>query len=80
MPTHMWKHGTYASLEVLKAAVARLMQPDSSPVSQDQLAAEVRGIYAVLVMVEAECIDVDAAQAAEISLQLASQQEQALIA
>lgn len=32
-----------------------IMQPESSPISQDQLAAEVKGIYGGLVMVEAKC-------------------------
>ncbi|KAL2355908.1 hypothetical protein BJ546DRAFT_948569 [Cryomyces antarcticus] len=40
-----------------------IMQPDSRPISQEQLAAEVKGIYAGLVMVEAKCINIDKAQA-----------------
>ena len=55
-------------------------QPDSSPISQDQLAAEVKGIYAGLVMVEAKCINIDAAQAADPQSQLGPEQWQALIA
>ena len=35
------------------------LQPETRPVSPEQLAAEVRGIYAGLVMVEAKCIGVD---------------------
>ncbi|UPK92028.1 hypothetical protein LCI18_002963 [Fusarium solani-melongenae] len=39
-------------------------QPETRPISQDQLVAEVKGIYAGLVMVETKCIEVDNAQAA----------------
>ena len=39
-----------------------IMQPDSRPISHDQLAAEVKGIYAGLVMVEGKCISVDSMQ------------------
>lgn len=35
-------------------------QPDARPISQEQLVAEVKGIYAGLVMVEAKCLEVDA--------------------
>ena len=38
-------------------------QPDTKPISQDQLVAEVKGIYAGLVMVEGKCIQVDLKQA-----------------
>ncbi|KAL8290867.1 hypothetical protein RB598_006232 [Gaeumannomyces tritici] len=37
-------------------------QPETRPISQDQLIAEVKGIYSGLVMVESRCIDVDSAQ------------------
>ncbi|KAF5973452.1 Telomerase-binding EST1A [Fusarium coicis] len=37
-------------------------QPDTRPISQEQLVAEVKGIYAGLVMVESKCIEVDANQ------------------
>jgi hypothetical protein len=43
-----------------------LMQPDSRPISQEQLSAEVKSIYAGLVMVESKCIHVDKAQAVAI--------------
>ena len=36
-----------------------LSQPETRPISQEQLVAEVKGIYAGLVMVEAKCIEVD---------------------
>ncbi|KAI9759552.1 MAG: hypothetical protein M1840_003254 [Geoglossum simile] len=40
-----------------------VLQPETRPISQDQLVAEVKGIYAGLVMVEAKCVDVDNKQA-----------------
>lgn len=36
-----------------------ILQPETRPISQEQLVAEVKGIYAGLVMVEAKCIEVD---------------------
>ncbi|KAL6717752.1 hypothetical protein ACLMJK_003837 [Lecanora helva] len=41
-----------------------LLQPDTRPISTEQLAVEVKGIYAGLVMVEAKCIDIDERQSA----------------
>ena len=40
-----------------------LRQPETKPISQDQLVVEVKGIYVGLVMVEGKCIQVDAKQA-----------------
>ena len=40
-----------------------LLQPETRPISHAQLAVEVKGIYAGLVMVEAKCVDVDEKQA-----------------
>lgn len=40
-----------------------VLQPDSQPISQDQLAAELKSIYANLTMAESKCIDSDNAQA-----------------
>lgn len=60
-----------------------LLQPDSRPISQEQLASEVKSIYAGLTMVETKCIHVDRAQAAAIgdsSQELAPDHWQALIA
>ena len=63
-----------------------LLQPDSRPISQEQLASEVKSIYAGLTMVETKCIHVDRAQAAALqdgsdpSPKLASDHWQALIA
>ena len=39
-----------------------LRQPETRPISHDQLVVEVKGIYAGLVMVEAKCIEVDEKQ------------------
>ncbi|KAI8715184.1 EST1-DNA-bind domain-containing protein [Fusarium sp. LHS14.1] len=57
-------------------------QPETRPISQDQLVAEVKGIYAGLVMVETKCIEVDNAQSsnAESNPKLNNDQWQALIA
>jgi hypothetical protein len=61
-----------------------LLQPDSRPISQEQLASEVKSIYAGLMMVETKCIHVDRAKAAaaqaEPNGKLASDHWQALIA
>ena len=65
-----------------------LLQPQTRPISHDQLVIEVKGIYAGLVMVEAKCIDIDekqsAAAATEKDLlkrtQLKNDQYQSLIA
>jgi hypothetical protein len=63
-----------------------LLQPDSRPISQEQLASEVKSIYAGLTMVETKCIHVDKAQAAaaqqnaDPNHKLASDHWQALIA
>ncbi len=62
-------------------------QPETRPISHDQLVVEVKGIYAGLVMVEAKCIEVDenqsvAAQEKDPSRKnkLSNEQWQALIA
>lgn len=39
-----------------------LLQPETRPISHDQLVVEVKGIYAGLVLVETKCIDVDEKQ------------------
>jgi len=57
-----------------------VLQPDSSPVSEDQLTTEIKGIYAGLVIVEAKCINIDAAQACDPGSELDQGQWQALIA
>ena len=62
-------------------------QPETKPISHDQLVVEVKGIYAGLVMVEAKCIEVDenqptTAQGKDVSRnnKLSNEQWQALIA
>ncbi|KAL1884234.1 hypothetical protein VTK73DRAFT_5370 [Phialemonium thermophilum] len=58
-----------------------LKQPETKPISSDQLVAEVKGIYAGLVMVERKCVEVDTAQAQNTqNVKLNSEQWQALIA
>ncbi|KAI7216546.1 hypothetical protein KC333_g4773 [Hortaea werneckii] len=59
---------------------APLPQHEALPISQEQLAAEVKGIYAGLIMVESKCINIDAAQASECPTKLAREQWQALVA
>lgn len=57
-------------------------QLETRPISQKQLVAEVKGIYAGLVMVESKCIEVDSSQSAQndSSPKLNNEQWQALIA
>ncbi len=59
-----------------------VMQPETRPISQEQLVAEVKGIYAGLVMVEAKCIEVDSKQidTTQGQSKLSNEQFQALIA
>jgi hypothetical protein len=59
-----------------------VLEPETRPISQEQLVAEVKGIYAGLVMVETKCIEVDNAQNAqkEQPPKLNNEQWQALIA
>ena len=57
-----------------------ILQPDSSPIPEEQLAAEIKGIYEGLVTVETKCIDIDAALASDTESQLGVEQWQALIA
>ena len=56
------------------------LQPEFSPISQEQLAAEVKGIYAGLVMVEAKCMNIDAQKASQPNEELSTEQWQALVA
>ncbi|KAK4171746.1 hypothetical protein QBC36DRAFT_339369, partial [Triangularia setosa] len=59
-----------------------IKQPETRPISQDQLVAEVKGIYAGLVMVESKCIEIDNAQNSQNdpTNKLNNEQWQALIA
>ncbi|KAI1319057.1 hypothetical protein F5Y16DRAFT_418275 [Xylariaceae sp. FL0255] len=51
-------------------ALRLIKQPESRPISQEQLVAEVKGIYAGLVMVESKCIEVDNAQSSQTDTKL----------
>ncbi|RYP60495.1 hypothetical protein DL771_010497 [Monosporascus sp. 5C6A] len=66
----------YADSETTKL----IKQPETRPISQDQLVAEVKGIYAGLVMVESKCIEVDNAQSSQNDAKLNNEQWQALTA
>ncbi|TKA21865.1 hypothetical protein B0A50_08737 [Salinomyces thailandicus] len=59
---------------------AMILQPKSSLISQSQLAAEIKSIYAGLVIVEAKCISLDATQAKDTAAELSSEQWEVLIA
>lgn len=58
----------------------RALQPETTPISQDQLAAEFNAIYAGLVTVESKCIEIDNVQSSESERQLKHKKWQALIA
>jgi hypothetical protein len=82
-PTWLWRCIFLSYWQIPKI----VRPPETRPISQEQLVAEVKGIYAGLVMVEGKCIKVDAKQAAiareapagEIP-KLSNEQWQALIA
>jgi Est1 DNA/RNA binding domain len=61
-----------------------LLQPETRPISQEQLVNEVKGIYAGLVMVEKKCVEIDNQQAQNQAegriIKLTDEQWQALIA
>jgi polyribonucleotide nucleotidyltransferase len=61
-----------------------LLQPETRPISQEQLVNEVKGIYAGLVMVEKKCVEIDNQQAQNQTdgrqVKLSHEQWQALIA
>jgi hypothetical protein len=56
------------------------LQPELPSTSQEQLAAEVKDIYAGLIMVEAKCINIDAQKASHPHEELSTEQWQALVA
>ncbi|RPB22750.1 hypothetical protein L211DRAFT_869220 [Terfezia boudieri ATCC MYA-4762] len=71
------------------SSLKMVRQPETRPISGDQLLSEVKGIYAGLVMVEAKCVEVDGKQAAQAKAmeveglkppRLTNEQWQALIA
>ncbi|KDN60779.1 hypothetical protein CSUB01_05971 [Colletotrichum sublineola] len=60
-------------------AESLIKQPETRPITKGQLVAEVKGIYAGLVMVESKCIEVDNAQSSTKNT-ISNEQWQALIA
>ncbi|KAI1109437.1 hypothetical protein F5Y14DRAFT_27721 [Nemania sp. NC0429] len=61
-------------------ALRLIKPPETRPIGQEQLVAEVKGIYAGLMMVESKCIEVDNAQSSHNDTRLNNEQWQALIA
>ncbi|OAP54120.1 hypothetical protein AYL99_11655 [Fonsecaea erecta] len=59
--------------------VRPLLQPETRPITQEQLETEVKGIYAGVVMVEKKCVEIDA-ELAQTTDRLNNEQWQALIA
>lgn len=91
LPTDTQHRGSSRSSDPLKAEEdpdhsldKPIGQPETRPISQEQLVAEVKGIYAGLVMVESKCIEVDSSQSTQAELEtrpkLNDEQWQALIA
>ncbi|KAH8757592.1 hypothetical protein F5883DRAFT_606990 [Diaporthe sp. PMI_573] len=76
------KVSNYSAEEEDPSVNTMIGQPETRPISQEQLVAEVKGIYAGLVMVESKCIEVDNSQSAEdkSSVKLNNEQWQALTA
>ncbi|KAL5325165.1 hypothetical protein ACEPPN_006288 [Leptodophora sp. 'Broadleaf-Isolate-01'] len=62
-PQILGRNSLIQSLPPREESYDIIMQPETRPISQEQLVAEVKGIYAGLVMVEAKCIEVDNKQA-----------------
>src|SRR6202012_4691469 len=73
--------GSYADpdQDVLYESTRMLLQPETRPISQEQLVNEVKGIYAGLVMVEKKCVEI-CQQQAQTTNKLSNEQWQALIA
>ena len=65
--------------DYLEPAGKMLLQPETRPITQDQLVNEVKGIYAGLVMVEKKCVEIDQQQS-KTTNKLSDEQWQALIA
>ena len=57
-----------------------IKQPETRPISQEQLVAEAKGIYAGLVLAESKCIEADHSSHTESTNKLTNDQWQALIA
>ncbi|KAK5991255.1 EST/SMG-like 1-like protein [Cladobotryum mycophilum] len=81
-PQHPMQGPVESDLPEDPSVMQMIRQPDTRPISQEQLVAEVKGIYAGLVMVENKCIEVDNAQSSnkDSLRQLSNEQWQALIA
>lgn len=83
---HTQQHQSNSASDEEDESSRMVGQPETRPISPEQLIAEVKGIYAGLVMVEAKCCEVDAKQAAAAQDQdgkhprLNNEQWQALIA
>jgi hypothetical protein len=77
----MWpsqgSRGSENPAEVVTTGIC--LQPETHPITEEQLVNEVRGIYAGLVMVEKKCIEIDRQQS-ESNDELTDAQWQALIA
>lgn len=85
-PTAATQSGDLETDQDIEPEPVLLLQPETRPISHDQLVVEVKGIYAGLVLVESKCVDVDekqskAAQERDPSRQtkLTNEQWQALI-
>jgi polyribonucleotide nucleotidyltransferase len=65
--------------DVVYEDTGMLLQPDTRPISQEQLVNEVKGIYAGLVMVEKKCVEICQEQS-QSTVKLSNEQWQALIA
>ncbi|KIW38252.1 hypothetical protein, variant 2 [Exophiala oligosperma] len=63
----------------LEGDTKMLLQPETRPISQEQLVNEVKGIYAGLVMVEKKCVEI-CQQQSQTTNKLSNEQWQALIA
>jgi len=63
-PTILGRNASFQTLPTREDNYDIIMQPETRPISQEQLVAEVKGTYAGLVMIEAKCIDVGNKQAA----------------
>ncbi|OQN95578.1 hypothetical protein B0A48_18542 [Cryoendolithus antarcticus] len=73
-------HGTRVNQGLEQSVTTLRAQPETIPISREQLAVEIKGIYAGLVMVEAKCVNIDNQKAANLYEELSPEQWQALIA
>ncbi|KAK5425562.1 hypothetical protein LTR34_010986 [Exophiala xenobiotica] len=64
---------------LLEKDFTMLLQPETRPISQEQLVNEVKGIYAGLVMVKKKCVEI-CHQQSQTTTKLSNEQWQALIA